>query len=108
MISLYDNADNVLISNYDSDYLDTLAVTGLESGKTYKVGITQYSGATGEYGLNVGFIGVYSVETTNGRGAGLDDTFEDNDTLAASKPISISTDYGLYQGDADYFYFTMP
>lgn len=108
VISLYDDADNVLVNSYDYDYLDTLDVTGLESGKTYKVGITQYEGATGEYGLNVGFRGKYSVDTTNGRGTGLDDEFEDNDTLADAKLITVGTDYGLYQGDADYFYFVMP
>ncbi len=108
VISLYDDADNVLVNSYDYSYLDTISVTGLESGKTYKVGITQYDGATGEYGLNLGFIGMYSVDTTNGRGAGLDDEFEDNDTLATAKLVEVGTDYGFYHGDADYFYFVMP
>lgn len=82
----------MLVDSYDHDYLEKLGVTGLESGKTYKVGFT----------------GVYSVDTTNGRDAGLDDEFEDNDTFANAKLITVGTDYGIYHGDADFFYFVMP
>jgi len=108
VISLYDDADNLLVDGYDSVTLDSIAVTGLESGKTYKLGITQYNGYTGEYGLNVGFTGVSSVDTLNGRGAGADDDFEENDDLASAKLIVVGTDYAIYQGDPDYFYFVMP
>jgi thermitase len=108
ILTVYDNLGNAIAGPYDHGTLDTLSVSGLESGKTYYIGITQYEGATGEYGLNVGFTTVNSVNTTNGRGAGADDEFEDNDTLATAKLITVGTDYGLYQGDADYFYFVMP
>jgi len=108
VITLYDSAGNTLAGPYDSGTLDTLSVAGLQSGKTYKIGITQYNNTTGEYGLNVGFSAVSYVNTTNGRGAGADDSFEDNDTLATAAPITVGTDYGLYLGDADYFSFVMP
>jgi thermitase len=108
VIYLYDDADNALVNGYDSGTLDWIGVTGLTSGKTYKVGILQYEGATGEYGLNIGFTGITSVNTTNGRGAGADDSFEDNDTLATAKLVTVGTDYGLFAGDADYFSFVMP
>jgi thermitase len=108
VISLYDDTEAALVDGYDSGYLDSIVVTGLTSGKTYKIGITQYNGATGEYGLRVGYSGKTSVDTTNGRGAGDDDDFEENDTLATAKPVSTGTDYGLYHGDADYFSFVMP
>ena len=108
VIYLYDDAGNILVNGYDSGYLDSIVVTGLTSGKTYRIGITQFNGATGEYGLKVGFAGIATVNTTNGRGVGVDDAFEENDTLAAAKPIAFGTDYGLYQGDPDYFSFAMP
>lgn len=108
IITLYDSTGNTLAGPYDHDTLDTLSVAGLQSGQTYKIGITQYNGATGEYGLNVSFSAVSSVNTTNGRGADADDSFEPNNDLASAALITADTDYGLYQGDADYFYFVMP
>ncbi len=110
VITLYDSTGNIIAGPHDSGYLDTLTVAGLESSKTYYIGITQYNSySTGEYGLNVGFEVKDYVSTTNGRGSGADDSFEENDTLAtAAGPITVDTDYGLYQGDADYFKFVMP
>ncbi|HGE71238.1 TPA: hypothetical protein ENX78_10410 [Candidatus Poribacteria bacterium] len=109
VITLYDDTGNIIAGPYDSGWLDTLAIAGLESGKTYYVGITQYNSySTGEYGLNIGFEAKDDVSTTNGRGTGVDDLFEENDTLNEAQSVAVSTDYGLYQGDADYFKFVMP
>lgn len=111
IITLYDDTGSVIAGPYDYDYLDTLVVTGLESSKTYIVEIAPYSddgSSSGEYGLNIGFETKDFVNTTNGRGLGLDDSFEENDTFDDAKAIAFNTDYGLYLDDLDYFSFTMP
>lgn len=111
IITLYDSDGNVVGGPYDHYYLDTLVAAGLESGKTYIVKIAPYSydgSSSGEYGLNIGLVAKDSVNTTLGRGPGLDDSFEENDTFAAPAPVSFDTDYGLYLGDDDYFSFVMP
>lgn len=109
IISLYDSSGNTLVDSYDSGALDSLWVAGLESGQTYRVGITQYNNTKGEYGLRIGYGGVDTVNTTNGRGVvGSDDSFEPNEGIASAKAVSMDTDYGLYLGNADFFSFTMP
>ena len=108
IITVYDDAGHTISGPYDHSSLDTLFVAGLTSTNTYVIGITQYAAMTGEYGLNVGFSALDSVNTTNGRGAGADDTFEDNDSFASARLITVGTNYGLYLGDADYFKFVMP
>lgn len=108
ILTLYDDMGNTLFRPYDSGIMDSIAVAGLQSGKTYIVGITQYGGATGEYGLYLGFSAKSYVDTTNGRGLGPDDDFEENDDLASAKQVTVGTEYGVYLGDADYYYFVMP
>lgn len=109
IITLYDASGNTVAGPLDSGYLDTLSVSGLGSGGTYYVAIEAYNARSGEYGLNVGFKGKSSVDTGNGRGdLAADDSFEENDTIDAAKPIAVGTDYGLYLGDPDWFSFVMP
>lgn len=111
IITLYDDTGTVIAGPYDYAYLDTLVVTGLESGKTYIVEIAPYSDdgfSSGEYGLNIGFETKDFVDTTNGRGPDVDDSFEENDTFDDAKAIAFNTDYGLYLDDLDYFSFIMP
>lgn len=111
IVTLYDTNGNVVAGPYDHSYLDTLVVAGLESSVTYVVEITPYAtdgSCSGEYGLNIGFVAKDSVNTTEGRGLGADDSFEENDTFSTAKPITFDTDYGLYLGDPDYFSLTMP
>lgn len=108
ILTVYDSDGNVLVGPYDSATLDSIAVAGLVTGKTYYLGIAQYGYSEGEYGLNVGFSAKSYVNTTNERGSGGDDLFEPNDTLADAKPIAVGTDYGLYLGDPDFFEFVMP
>ena len=108
IITVYDSAGNTIAGPFDSGLLDTFSVAGLATGSTYAIGITQYNATTGEYGLNVGFTGVDSVNTTNGRGVGADDGYEENDSFATAHSITVGTDYGMYLGDADYYSFVMP
>jgi hypothetical protein len=108
ILSLYDDAGNLLVGPFDNDPLDSISVTGLVSGRTYYVAVTQSGGSTGEYGLNVGFVRKTSVDTLFGRGAGVDDTLEVNDVNGQAAPLAVGTDYGLYLGNADWFSFVMP
>jgi hypothetical protein len=108
ILAVYDDAGNILAGPYDEELLDSIAVTGLVSGRTYYVAVTQFEGSTGEYGLNVGFVSKMSVNTLNGRGAGADDALEVNDARGQAAPIAVGTDYGLYLGNADWFSFVMP
>ena len=108
ILTVYDSDGNVLVGPYDSATLDSIAVAGLMSGKTYYLGVTQYNNTTGEYGLNIGFTAKSSVNTANGRGSGADDLFEPNDTLGAAQLITVGTDYGLYLANPDFFKFVMP
>lgn len=108
IITIYDASGNAVAGSLNGTALDRLTIGGLVSGNSYSIGIARNNGTTGEYGLYAGFARLEDVATTYGRGGGTDDTFEENDTLASAKPISVGTSYGLYLGDADYFSFVMP
>ncbi len=108
IISLYDEDGHLVAGPHDKGGLDTLVVAGLEAGARYYVQLEIYDDYTGEYGLNVGFSLVDSVDTLNGRGDGEDDLFEPNDDIEAATPITIGESYGQYLGNEDWFTFVMP
>lgn len=110
VITVYSDTGEVVAGPYDYYYLDTLEFVPVP-GTTYRIGIEPYIDmyySKGEYGLYVGTNLLGSCNTTNGRGAGADDTFEENDSFDTAQAISYATQYGLYLGDADYFTVTIP
>lgn len=111
VITVYDSTgSNIVAGPFDQGTLDTLTVANLASG-VYYVNVAPYnSGSIGEYGLDVGFAAVASVNVapSPARSENVDDA-DGNVDVAHAKSITLDTPYAEYLGaNGEWFTFTMP
>ena len=110
MITVYDaTGTNIVVGPYDWGTLDTLTVANLPRG-SYFVQIQPYDpvNSLGEYGLNVGYAAVGSINVNPGRVENVDDV-DGNVDAAHAKPITLGTNVAEYLGpNGEWFSFVMP